>query len=61
MAFGGALEVKSSHRIADDVVCTSSFDCHRKKNDVRKYDSEIGMGGTIQCKMCALGPNSTMG
>ncbi|XP_026480575.1 protein transport protein Sec23A isoform X1 [Ctenocephalides felis] len=59
MAFGATLEVKCSRELKVHGGIGSCVSLNVKGASVS--DSEIGMGGTVQWKMCALGPNSTMG
>ncbi|XP_004531027.1 protein transport protein Sec23A isoform X1 [Ceratitis capitata] len=59
MAFNGTLEVKCSRELKISGGIGSCVSLNVKNSSVS--DVEIGMGNTVQWKMCTLNPSSTMG
>ncbi|XP_058812176.1 protein transport protein Sec23A isoform X1 [Topomyia yanbarensis] len=58
MAFNGTLEIKCSRELKIEGGIGSCVSLNVKNGAVA--DSEIGMGGTAQWKLCTMTPNSTM-
>lgn len=58
MAFNGTVEVKCSREIKISGGIGSCVSLNVKNSSVS--DMEFGMGGTVQWKLCALNPSSTM-
>lgn len=58
MAFNGTLEIKCSRELKIEGGIGSCVSTNIKNATVS--DSEIGMGNTVQWKLCTMTPNSTM-
>uniref|UniRef100_A0A4Q8KD90 Protein transport protein SEC23 n=1 Tax=Deinopis subrufa TaxID=1905329 RepID=A0A4Q8KD90_DEISU len=59
MAFGAALEIKTSRELKVSGAIGSCISLHSKSNSVS--DTEVGIGGTSQWKFCGINPGNTVG